>query len=147
VDLVRGGFTPRVGAVWFYKLDFTTNLDPSIVRQLPSGWRAFDYVVSSEIVRSALAQNPSSLEQVRDALSHSTAIATFGRGARRVEIRRLTGPGQGSGLVPQAEPDAPPAVAVAAPPRPAQPAPHPPRARRRATHHRGHHGKRHGRRR
>jgi hypothetical protein len=135
VDLVRAGFAPRVGAVWFFKLDFSTNLDPSIVRQLPGGWRAFDYVVSSEIIRSALAQNPSSLGQVRLALQHSTPIATFGAGRRRVEVRRLTGPGQGSGLLPQAPPSPP--AAVAAPPRPAEPAARKPRAhRRKHRHHR-----------
>jgi hypothetical protein len=144
VDLVRAGFVPRVGAVWFYKLDFSTNLDPSIVRQLPGGWRAFDYVVSSEIIRSALAQNPSSLGQVRQALKHSAPIATFGAGRTRVEIRRMSAPGSGSGLLPKAPPaaPAPPASAVpaaaAAPPRPAKPAGHKPRAHRRATHHRRH---------
>jgi 4-amino-4-deoxy-L-arabinose transferase-like glycosyltransferase len=140
-DLVRAGFAPRVGAVWFYKLDFSTNLDPSIVRQLPRGWKAFDYVVSSEIIRSALAQNPSSLGQVRMALTHSTPIATFGAGPTRVEVRRMTG--QGSGLLPQAPPSPTPAVTIP-PPLPATPATPAPRAHRRATHRRRHH--RHGRR-
>jgi hypothetical protein len=133
VDLVRAGFAPRVGAVWFYKLDFSTNLDPSIVRQLPAGWKTFDYVVSSEIIRSALEQNPSSLGQVREALRHSSPIASFGSGRTRVEIRRMTGPGLGSGLLPQVPPK--PAPAVAAPPRPAKPSVHKPRAHRR--HRRG----------
>jgi 4-amino-4-deoxy-L-arabinose transferase-like glycosyltransferase len=146
VDLVRAGFAPRVGAVWFYKLDFSTNLDPSIVRQLPHGWRAFDYVVSSEIIRSALAQNPSSLGEVRRALKNSTPIATFGAGRTRVEIRRISGPQLGSGLLPKAPPAAPAApvpAAVAAPPAAAGPPPaakpaaRKPRAHRRATHRRG----------
>lgn len=51
VDLVRAGFAQRFPAVWFYKLDFTTNLDPSIVRHLPKGWREFDYVVSTPVIR------------------------------------------------------------------------------------------------
>jgi hypothetical protein len=145
-DLVRAGFAPRVGAVWFYKLDFSTNLDPSIVRQLPGGWKAFDYVVSSEIIRSALAQNPSSLGQVRLALTHSTPVATFGAGRRRVEIRRMTGPGQGSGLLPRVAPTPTPtptpAPVVAAPPRTAAPAK--PAAPKRRAHRRSrHHGHRH----
>jgi hypothetical protein len=103
VDLVRAGFAPRFGAVWFYKLDFTTNLDPMIVRHLPQGWRAFDYVISTEVIRSALANNPQSLAQVRLALGHSTVVATFGSGAGRVEVRRITGVGTGSGLIPPAQ--------------------------------------------
>jgi 4-amino-4-deoxy-L-arabinose transferase-like glycosyltransferase len=129
VDLVRAGFAPRVGAVWFYKLDFSTNLDPSIVRQLPGGWKAFDYVVSSEIIRSALTHNPSSLGQVRLALTHSTPVATFGAGRTRVEVRRMTGPGNGSGLLPQAPPSPPPAVAATpSPPAAVAAAPSPPTA-------------------
>jgi 4-amino-4-deoxy-L-arabinose transferase-like glycosyltransferase len=100
VDLVRAGFAPRFGVVWFYKLDFTTNLDPSIVRHLPQGWRAFDYVISTDVIRSALAQNPSSLAQVRLALRNSTPVQAFGGGRGRVEVRRITGVGTGSGFVP-----------------------------------------------
>jgi hypothetical protein len=119
VDLVRAGFAPRFGVVWFYKLDFTTNLDPMIVRRLPQGWRAFDYVISSEVIRSALAHNPSSLDQVRRALSHSTVIATFGRGAGRVEVRRVTGAGSGSGLIPRYVPRPAQRVVAPTPPVPA----------------------------
>jgi hypothetical protein len=102
VDLVRAGFAPRFGVVWFYKLDFSHNLDPSIVRHLPQGWRAFDYVVSSPVVRAALAQDPGGLNQVRLALRHSRPVATFGTGSDRVEVRRLVGIGIGSGLIPMA---------------------------------------------
>jgi 4-amino-4-deoxy-L-arabinose transferase-like glycosyltransferase len=101
VDLVRAGFSQRFGIVWFYKLDFTTNLDPSIARNLPQGWRAFDYAVSTRVVRSALQQNPHSLDQVRQALAHSQTVATFGQGGDRVEVRKITGIGIGSGLVPK----------------------------------------------
>jgi 4-amino-4-deoxy-L-arabinose transferase-like glycosyltransferase len=117
VDLVRAGFAPRYGVVWFYKLDFTTNLDPSIVRHLPQGWRAFDYVVSTPVIRSALAQSPGGLQQVRMALDHSTVLAVFGSGAQRVEVRRISGVGVGSGLIP-----APPAAArLVLPPAAARP--------------------------
>jgi hypothetical protein len=102
VDLVRAGFEPRFGVVWFYKLDFTTNLDPSVARNLPGGWRAFDYVVSTPVIRSALEQNPTGLEQVRLALRHSRPVTTFGYGERRVEVRRITGIGTGSGRIPAA---------------------------------------------
>jgi Dolichyl-phosphate-mannose-protein mannosyltransferase len=100
VDLVRSGFAPRFGAVWFFKLDFTTNLDPSIAANLPQGWRAFDYAVSTRIIRSALTQNPGRLQQVRLALRNSRAVRTFGSGPDRVEVRRIVGVGTGSGLIP-----------------------------------------------
>ncbi|MCW3064091.1 MAG: Dolichyl-phosphate-mannose-protein mannosyltransferase [Solirubrobacterales bacterium] len=142
VDLVRSGFAPRFGAVWFYKLDFTTNLDPSIVRHLPQGWRAFDYVVSTDVIRSALAENPASLSQVRLALQHSTPVVTFGSGPGRAEVRRITGIGTGSGLLPRPR-VAPPAAPAAAPPAPVAAAPH--RTARRAHHHprRHRHARRH----
>jgi hypothetical protein len=103
VDLVRAGFEPRFGVVWFYKLDFTTNLDPSIAANLPQGWRAFDYVVSTRVIRSALARNRGRLRQVRLALANSRPVATFGSGPDRVEVRRITGVGTGSGLIPRGE--------------------------------------------
>ena len=101
VDLVRAGFRQRFGVVWFYKLDFTTNLDPSIARNLPQGWRAFDYAISTRVIRSALQQNPNGLQQVRLALQHSRVVATFGHGGDRVEVRKIVGVGTGSGLVPK----------------------------------------------
>jgi hypothetical protein len=108
VDLVRAGFEPRFGVVWFYKLDYTTNLDPSIARNLPQGWRAFDYMISSRVIRSALAENPSGLHEVRRALRNSRVVATFGTGAGRVEVRRIVGVGTGSGLLPGEAPSASP---------------------------------------
>jgi 4-amino-4-deoxy-L-arabinose transferase-like glycosyltransferase len=100
VDLVHVGFEQRYGAVWFYKLDFTTNLDPSIVRHLPQGWRAFDYVVSTPVIRAALQQSPRGLQQVRAALQNSRVLVSFGAGPERVEVRRVTGVGIGSGRIP-----------------------------------------------
>ncbi|MGO8905851.1 MAG: ArnT family glycosyltransferase [Solirubrobacteraceae bacterium] len=102
VDLVRMGFAQRFGVVWFYKMDFTNNLDPSIVRHLPGGWRSFDYVVSTPVIRSALEQSPGGLEQVRLLLQNSRPVATFGAGSERVEVRRAVGVGVGSGLIPRA---------------------------------------------
>jgi hypothetical protein len=115
VDLVRAGFEQRYGAVWFYKLDFTTNLDPSIVRHLPQGWRAFDYVVSTPVIRSALQQAPHGMQQVRAALQHSVVVASFGIPSERVEVRRVTGIGIGSGRIP---PAIAPRQAVVGNPRP-----------------------------
>jgi hypothetical protein len=117
VDLVNSGFAPRFGVVWFYKLDFTTNLDPLVLRHLPQGWRSFDYVISSEVIRSALAHSPPrSLDQVRQALAHSAVVAAFGSGSGRVEVRRIVGEGTGSGLIPSPRlAAAAPVVAAAAP--------------------------------
>jgi hypothetical protein len=116
VDLVRRGFAPRFGAVWFLKLDFTTNLDPLIVRRLPKGWREFDYVIFTPVIRSALSQAPAGLQQVRLALANSRTAAQFGSGSSAIQVRRLVGVGVGSGLIPSATP-AP--AAVAAPHAPA----------------------------
>jgi hypothetical protein len=101
VDMVEAGFRPQLGVVWFYKLDFTDNLDPSVERALPRGYKAFDYVVSTPVIRTALADNPGFLQQVRLALAASHPVATFGSGADVVEVRRLTGAGVGSGALPR----------------------------------------------
>ena len=39
------------GVVWFYKLDTSNNLDPSVARRLPKGWLEFDYIVSTPTLR------------------------------------------------------------------------------------------------
>ncbi len=127
VDLVRAGFKQRFGVVWFYKLDFTTNLDPSIARNLPQGWRAFDYVVSTPVIRSALQQQPQGLQQVRLALQHSRPVATFAGGNDRVEVRKSLGIATGWGLVPKK----PILTHLRNRPRQHRPAQHPPRQHRR----------------
>jgi hypothetical protein len=101
VDLVNDGFDPNLGVVWFYKLDFSTNLDPSVVRALPGGYRDFDYVVSSPIIRAALSANPGRLSEVRLALRAGRPVASFGSGASRVVISRIVGPHTGSGRMVQ----------------------------------------------
>jgi len=90
--LVRRGFDPRRGVIWFYKTDFSNNLDPSVARSLPRGYRDFSYVVSSPVIRSALAQLPRGLDEVRAALRYSVPVAAFGSGDSTVEVRRLAVP-------------------------------------------------------
>lgn len=92
VDLADAGFKPGLGVVWFYKLDTSTNLDPSVRRALPKGAADFDLVISSPIMRSALRKNHGQLREVRRALKDSELVATFGKPGRRdrVEIRRVT---------------------------------------------------------
>ena len=96
VDLVRAGFQPRYGVVWFYKLGFTNNLDPAIVHHLPRGWREFDYVVDSPDIRAAIIGDPTGYGQVTQAIAHSRTVVTFGHGGQRVMIRKLVGAGIGS---------------------------------------------------
>ena len=88
VDLVEQG-RPEKDVVWFYKTDFTNNLDPSVARALPDGYRDLQWVVSSPVLRSALAQYPGGLENARLAIRYSTVVATFGTGPTRLEVRRL----------------------------------------------------------
>ena len=104
VDLAEAGFDPGLGVVWFYKLDFGTNLDPSVVDALPAGGRGFDYVVHTPVMRGALADDPDGLDEVRAALEASEPVQTFGSGEDLVEIRRLTAPDTGSGLLPEEAP-------------------------------------------
>jgi hypothetical protein len=98
VDLVRSGFRPRYGVVWFYKLGFTNNLDPAVVRHLPQGWRDFDYVVLSPIMRSALDNTPRASGEVGLAIRHSVPVVSFGPVGETIQIRRVrAAPGQGTG--------------------------------------------------
>jgi hypothetical protein len=83
LDMVRAGFVPGTGAIWFYKLD----LDPEVKATLPHGWRDIDYIVSSPILR----QDQNDLPTVDDLMAHSEVAAAFGDGDDRVEIRRVTG--------------------------------------------------------
>ncbi|WP_433591482.1 ArnT family glycosyltransferase [Nocardia sp. CA-145437] len=79
LDMVRLGFTPGLGAIWFYKLD----LDPGV--RLPNGWRDVDWIVSTPTLRG----NLTTLPNTADVLDHSHIAATFGRDAGRIEIRQV----------------------------------------------------------
>jgi hypothetical protein len=89
LDLVRQGFDEHTGVVWFFKLDATNNLDPSVAQRLPNGWREFNYIVSTPYLRRSLLELPGGLQPVRDALTSSTVVATFGQGNDAVEIRAI----------------------------------------------------------
>ena len=80
LDCVNAGYR-REKVIWFYKLD----LDTAVAATLPDGWRDVDYIVSTP----ALRQDPGSLPTVTKLLTNSTAIATFGPGDGRIEIRRV----------------------------------------------------------
>jgi len=90
VDLVDHGFDQPLGVVWFYKLGYVNNLDPSVRRTLGGGWRAFQYVVVTPSVRAALAgSGAAALPQVAHAVDHSVPAATFGSGVDEIVIRRI----------------------------------------------------------
>jgi hypothetical protein len=82
VDLVEQGYPPGQ-VIWFYKLD----TDRDIQGRYPRGWREFDYLVSTATLRSF----PDNLPQAREAQRRSRVVASFGRGAQRVEIRKVRG--------------------------------------------------------
>lgn len=91
-DLINHGFSTDLGVVWFQKLDFTENLDPSVYDALPQGWRDFAYVISTPALRSSIAQVPDGFKPVREALAHSTVVASFGSGSASVQVRRIDDP-------------------------------------------------------
>ncbi|HEX3805068.1 MAG TPA: glycosyltransferase family 39 protein [Solirubrobacteraceae bacterium] len=100
VDLVRAGFQPRYGVVWFSKLSFASNLDPAIKKHLPRGWREFDFVIDSPDMRNSMYADKPGYSEVFDAINHSRTVKTFGTGAAQIQIRMLTGVGVGSYLCP-----------------------------------------------
>jgi len=92
VDLVSRGFNPHLGVIWFYKIDFTNNLDPSVARSLPNGYRDVQYVVETPVLRAALAQLPAGLADLRLALRNSVPLTVIGSGDERIEVRKITPP-------------------------------------------------------
>jgi Dolichyl-phosphate-mannose-protein mannosyltransferase len=88
-DLVAHGM-PQSRVVWFYKLDFVDNLDPSVRRRIHD-YRDFRYVVLTPIIRNGLAQTSApTYSLARQAIAHSKPVASFGTGAQRIEIRRVS---------------------------------------------------------
>jgi 4-amino-4-deoxy-L-arabinose transferase-like glycosyltransferase len=85
VGLVQNGITARADTVWFYKLD----TDPEIASALPGGWRDVDFVLSTDQLRLAVANDPS-LKQSARALERSRVVASFGSGDSVIEIRRVS---------------------------------------------------------
>jgi hypothetical protein len=96
VDLEDHGFNRHLNVVWFYKLGYANNLDPSVTRSLPGGWKDFAYVVDSPSMRAAIAADPSQETEVRDAVTNSTVVARFGQGAAQIDIRRINHRGAAS---------------------------------------------------
>jgi hypothetical protein len=77
---VPGGFFSRTVVV-YWPLDY----DPAVKQRFPDGWRDFDYIVSTQAVRSTLRLTPTTAR----ALDHSVVIAQFGHGDQRIEVRAI----------------------------------------------------------
>ena len=80
VDLVRAGF-PRGNIVWYYKVD----TDPAVQSQAPNGWRDYDYVVTTNSMRTFPEGSPT----VAEALRNSVRVAAFGSGDKAVDVYRV----------------------------------------------------------
>ncbi|KAA9085320.1 ArnT family glycosyltransferase [Microbacterium radiodurans] len=80
VDLVDEGFN-REDVVWYYKAD----TDSDVQALAPDGWRDYDYVVTTDSMRTF----PTEFPTVRQAIDNSVVVASFGEGAQQVDIRYI----------------------------------------------------------
>ncbi|MEX0152894.1 hypothetical protein [Microbacterium sp. LMI1-1-1.1] len=80
VDLVDAGFT-REDVVWYYKAD----TDPDVQELAPDGWRDYDYVITTDSMRTF----PTEFPTVRQAIENSVVVASFGEGAQQVDVRLI----------------------------------------------------------
>ncbi|HEY5822556.1 MAG TPA: hypothetical protein VIT20_11310 [Propionibacteriaceae bacterium] len=80
VDLVRAGF-PRDNVIWYYKVD----TDPAVQALAPNGWQDYDYVISTNSMRTFPDGSPT----VSEALRNSVEVAEFGTGDKAVEVFRV----------------------------------------------------------
>jgi len=78
-DLLEAGY-PEDDVVWFTKLD----VDPEVVELHPEPG-SFDYVVSTDIMRTSREAGPS----LQQALEDSRPVASFGTGSRKIVIKEL----------------------------------------------------------
>ena len=90
---MRGGFFSDT-MVAYWPLDY----DPALRKAFPSGWREFEYIVVNEDMLASLPQTPSAAA----AIVHSQAVASFGQGGNRVQIRKINPTGRRN---PAATPD------------------------------------------
>jgi 4-amino-4-deoxy-L-arabinose transferase-like glycosyltransferase len=90
VDLVDHGFDRPYGVVWFYKLGYVNQLDPSVRRILGGGWRDFQYVIETPSMRAAITgSGAKTLPQVAAAVEHSVPVVSFGSGVDTITVRRI----------------------------------------------------------
>jgi glycosyltransferase XagB len=96
---MRGGFFSRT-VVSYWPLDY----DPAVKRHFPHGWRDFDYIVSTQPVRSTTNRTPTAAQ----ALNHSRVVVRLGRGPARIEVRAITGARPATSPSRHLRPSAPP---------------------------------------
>ena len=80
VDFVRAGF-PRNNVTWYYKVD----TDPAVQALAPNGWRDYDYVISTNSMRTYPDGSPT----VAQALGNAVEVASFGAGDKAVQVFRI----------------------------------------------------------
>jgi cellulose synthase/poly-beta-1,6-N-acetylglucosamine synthase-like glycosyltransferase len=79
---MRGGFFSQT-VVSYWPLDY----DPAVKQRFPKGWRDFDYLVSTQAVRSTTTLTPTTAR----ALDHSRLVVRFGHGPTRIDVRAIMG--------------------------------------------------------
>jgi hypothetical protein len=80
LDLVEAGFQ-RTKIVWYHKVD----TDPEVASMAPNGWRDYDYVISTNSIRTDYDGAPT----VAQALTNSVVVASFGDGDEAVSVHRV----------------------------------------------------------
>ena len=89
LDLVEAGFQ-QTKVVWYHKVD----TDPEVAGMAPNGWRDYDYVISTNSIRTDYDGAP----MVAQALTNSVVVASFGDGEEAVSrAARSPRRGEGSG--------------------------------------------------
>ena len=78
-SLLQAGY-PQDRLIWFTK----PNVDPEVDQRVPS-YRSVDYVINSDIMRTSRQTSGT----VRDALTHSTAVASWGSGSNQIVVRKV----------------------------------------------------------
>jgi 4-amino-4-deoxy-L-arabinose transferase-like glycosyltransferase len=80
LDLVEAGFQPTK-VVWYHKVD----TDPEVAGMAPNGWRDYDYVISTNSIRTDYDGAPT----VAQALTNSVVVASFGDDEEAVNVHRV----------------------------------------------------------
>ena len=83
-DMRRHGRTDEwESVVNVYKPD----LDPLAAERLPNGWRDFDYIIDTPVMRGSLGDP--ALDEARQARRSSTVVASFGEEPLHVDVRMV----------------------------------------------------------
>lgn len=80
VDLVRAGYD-RDDVVWYYKVD----TDPAVAALAPNGWSDYDYVITTDSLRTF----PDGFPIVAETIDNATEVASFGAGDQQVQVLRV----------------------------------------------------------